>query len=137
MRMSKAKFNRLFKGAKNTKREKVGRVSVKPEMSSLEAQFALMWRSLGGPELVMQHRFHPVRKWRMDFAHLETMVAIEIHGGIYGMSRHTTGTGFRDDREKMNAAQSMGWVVFEVVTGFTLHEVEKILEFVRGRMNNG
>lgn len=136
MRMSKAKFNKLFKGAKEVKGDKVKKVSLPSEMSSLEADFALMWRGLGGPVLTPQHRFHPVRKWRLDFVHLETMVAIEVHGAIYTFGRHVRGKGFKDDREKINTAQQMGWTVFEVVTGFTVNDVEPILEFVRGRMNH-
>jgi len=40
--------------------------------SRLEARFELLWRAQGGPDLQKEFRFHPVRKWRADFAHLES-----------------------------------------------------------------
>jgi hypothetical protein len=40
--------------------------------SRLEARFELLWRAQGGPELEKEFRFHPIRKWRADFAHLES-----------------------------------------------------------------
>ena len=48
-------------------------------MSALERRFALCWRAVKGPELVVEHRF-AARRWRFDFAHLTTMTAIEIEG---------------------------------------------------------
>lgn len=62
-----------------------------------------------------EYRFHPTRRWRFDFAWPERMIAAEAHGGTYGWgkSRHTTATGFRGDREKMNAATLLGWKVYE------------------------
>ena len=48
--------------------------------SRLESKFALLWRSLGGPELKREFRFHPERKWRADFAHPASRTLIEIEG---------------------------------------------------------
>ena len=46
--------------------------------SRLEARFALYWRSLGGPPLAPEFRFDQERKWRADFAHVESRTLIEI-----------------------------------------------------------
>jgi very-short-patch-repair endonuclease len=66
----------------------------------------------GLPEPTTEHRFHPVRKWRMDFAWPEHKIALEVEGGVYSGGRHTRGAGFVKDCEKYNTAASMGWFVF-------------------------
>ncbi len=61
-----------------------------------------------------EYRFHPVRRWRFDFAFIGPYrkLAVEIEGGTWGTSRHTTATGFHNDCEKYNTAALMGWTVF-------------------------
>ena len=56
--------------------------------SRLESRFELLWRALGGPAFEKEFWFHPVRKWRADFAHLPSRTLIEIEGGIYVHGRH-------------------------------------------------
>ena len=60
--------------------------------------------------------FHPVRKWRFDYAWVELKVALEIHGGVFTNGRHTRGKGFSEDKVKMNSAQLLGWIVIEATT---------------------
>ena len=45
--------------------------------SHLERKFALLWKAHDGP-LPLRHEvpFHPTRKWRFDFAHAASKVAI-------------------------------------------------------------
>lgn len=77
-------------------------------------RLAIDLRALGIPDPVQEHRFHPSRRWRFDFAWIESRVAVEIDGGTFahsGYSRHTTGVGFRKDCEKLNAATVAGWRV--------------------------
>jgi len=62
-------------------------------------------------EYVREYRFHPVRRWRFDFA-FEGKIAAEIEGGTYSRGRHTRGSGFIKDCEKYNTAAAMGWRVF-------------------------
>lgn len=61
------------------------------------------------PLPVAEHRFHPDRKWRFDFAWPEHLVALEVEGAIWTGGRHTSGAGFVKDMEKYNAAAAMGW----------------------------
>ena len=82
--------------------------------STLEKKFALYWRAIRGPQLVAEHRFHPTRKWRFDFAHPASKVAIEVEGGTWGRGRHTRGSGYKADCEKYNAAVADGWAVFRI-----------------------
>ena len=58
-----------------------------------------------------EYRFHPLRKWRFDYAWPEKHIAVEIEGGIYTNGRHTRGGGFSGDMEKYNAAVLHGWAI--------------------------
>ena len=66
------------------------------------------------PEPVMEHKFHPKRRWRFDFAWPDHMVALEVEGGIWSGGRHTRGVGFIKDMEKYNQATLLGWRVLRV-----------------------
>ena len=82
--------------------------------SRLEKRFALYWRGLNGPELKPEHAFHPTRKWRFDFAHLQSRVAIEIEGGTWTRGGHSRGEGYQKDCEKYNEATRLNWRVFRL-----------------------
>lgn len=79
--------------------------------SRLEKRFELLWRAMGGPELVKEYRFHQSRKWRADFAHLPSRTLIEIEGGIWVNGRHNRAAGFAADLEKYLEAALDGWRV--------------------------
>jgi len=65
----------------------------------------------GLPPPVAEHRFHPVRKWRFDFAWPDRKVALEVEGGVFVQGRHSRGAGIRADIEKYNTATLLGWRV--------------------------
>jgi hypothetical protein len=73
--------------------------------------FSQILRGLGLPEPVTEHRFHPERRWRFDFAWPDLMVAVEVEGGVWVGGRHTRGKGFLADMEKYNHAAEAGWCV--------------------------
>jgi hypothetical protein len=73
------------------------------------------WIDNGLPVPAREHRFHPTRKWKFDFAFVNAKVAIEIDGGAWINGRHNRGSGFTKDLEKKNTAQSMGWLVLNFV----------------------
>jgi len=62
-------------------------------------------------EFEREYRFHPVRKWRFDFADPQRKIAVEVEGGIFTNGRHSRGSGMRSDMEKYNAATMLGWRV--------------------------
>ena len=101
--------------------------------SRLEARFELLWRAKGGPELEKEFRFHPVRRWRADFAHLESKTLIEIEGGIYVNGRHNRGAGFAADLEKYLEATLAGWQVVRLGPNeLTVECIGRLVSLVRG-----
>lgn len=49
------------------------------------------------------------RRWRMDFAWPVQRVGLEVDGAIWTRGRHTRGSGWLKDTEKLNTAAAMGW----------------------------
>lgn len=94
----------------------MGRVSVMPG-STLETQFALQLSRAGLPAPERELRFHPARKWRLDFAWPAALVAVEIDGGTWAQGRHTRGRGYEADCEKAAEAALAGWMVLRVTGG--------------------
>ena len=113
-----------------TRARKVFRGAKPP--SRLEKRFEMLWRAQGGPELEKEFRFHPVRKWRADFAHLPSRTLIEIEGGIYVNGRHNRGAGFAADLEKYLEASLAGWRVVRLGPNeLTLEHVGRLVSLVR------
>jgi len=117
------------------------------QTSELCQTFEEFWHSL---DLMTEFRFSkgfkfPTRKsdkpiqrqWRMDYIVLGTTIGIEIHGGVFGKKmRHTTGTGFTNDREKMNAAIMLGWKTFELSGPLmTQQYIDAIIEYSKGEVD--
>nr|DAJ25575.1 MAG TPA: restriction endonuclease [Caudoviricetes sp.] len=63
-------------------------------------------------DCVKEHKFHPKRKWRFDYAIPEHKIALEVEGGVWTGGRHVRAQGFLGDMEKYNTATLMGWRVF-------------------------
>ena len=72
---------------------------------------AFQVRAMKLPEPVREFQFHPVRKWRFDFAWPDKLLAAEFEGGTFVRGRHTRGKGFEADCEKYNRAVLHGWRV--------------------------
>ena len=104
--------------------------------SRLERKFLLYWQSLGGPVLEREYRFHPTRKWRADFAHVESRTLIEVEGGIYiaGGGRHNRAAGFLADLEKYLEASLAGWHVVRLADALiTAPNIERLIRAVHDR----
>ncbi len=91
------------------------RKAVRQSAGSKGELLAFQCRCLGLPVPVLEHRFHPVRRWRFDAGFLAEKLAVEIDGGIWIGGRHNTGTGYKADLEKLNEALCMGWRVLRVL----------------------
>jgi len=69
---------------------------------------------------VLEHHFHPTRRWRFDVAFPAHKLAVEIEGGAFTRGRHNRGVGFVKDMEKYNTAALLGWRVFRFTPGQVL-----------------
>ena len=78
--------------------------------------FKLLETKFKGVEVVKEYKFHPVRKWRFDYAFTKYLVAVEVDGGVWTGGRHINPAGYINDMEKLNTAASMGWLVLRITT---------------------
>lgn len=111
-------------------------------MSKAEELFARHVRAVGLPEPEREHRFHPTRRWRFDFAWPERKLAVEIEGvtyfgknknGTQKLGRHQTAKGMSGDCEKYGEAMLLGWNVYRctqdlVKNGSAIDTVLKLFE---------
>jgi hypothetical protein len=68
-----------------------------------------------------EYQFVPERGWRFDYAWPDSMVALEIEGGVYTGGRHVRGAGYEQDLDKYNEAALRGWKVIR----FSLSQILK------------
>ena len=102
------------------------------KQSAPEATFAMQCRVVG-IKVEPEFKFHPVRKWRADFAITDKMILIEIEGGVWIQGRHQTGKGFSADCEKYSHAALLGYRVFRFTTdmvnsGEAINMIEQTLK---------
>ena len=69
---------------------------------------------------VREFRFLKDRRWRLDFAFPDHMLAIEIEGGIWQQGRHNRAAGMEKDLEKYNTAAKLGWRVLRYSTAMVI-----------------
>jgi very-short-patch-repair endonuclease len=108
--------------------------------SRLESRFLFLWRVAQGPPLEREVKFHPSRRWRADFAHLDSRTLIEIEGGIFlaGGGRHNRGSGYAKDAEKYLEAALLGWTVLRLTrTQLELEVIERVVAHLRGKIDGG
>ena len=94
---------------------KSGEIRVRGSKSNEKAAIQKTLHELGF-KFETEYRFHPIRKWKFDWAIPSLKVAVEYEGIMAQKSRHTTVSGFTKDTEKYNAAQILGWVVLRYTT---------------------
>ena len=101
-------------------------------VSPAEALFAIHCRERGlVPEAEV--KFHPKRKWRVDFLFRKQALAVEIEGGTWSNGRHTRGKGFAADIAKYNELTKMGYRLLRYTTemvldGRAIEEVDALLK---------
>jgi very-short-patch-repair endonuclease len=85
------------------------------EHSYLEQQFERLLLRHQLPQPIREYKFHPMRKWRFDFAWPKIKLAVEIDGGTFGgpkmLGNHAIGKRYQQDCIKQNAAMMDGWAV--------------------------
>ena len=99
----------------------------------------LLQHDLKGLEIVKEHRFHPSRRWRFDYAITDFKIAIEVDGAVWVGGRHNRAAGYVADMEKLNTAASMGWLVLRITTDdrFYTKTMNLIKSTVEYRLNEG
>lgn len=102
-------------------------------MSDLEETLALLMRDAGLPEPVREYRFSPTRKFRLDFAWPAQKLGVEVQGGTWVKSGHTTGGGLERDYEKNNLCQILGWSLLmftrkTIESGYAVEMIRQALE---------
>lgn len=91
--------------------------------------FAQLW-----PDMEIEYRFDPTRRWRFDLAWPPHYLAMEIEGGIWTKGRHNRPLGFIKDMEKYNAATVQGWRILRVTPGMIYNgNAMLLLERILGR----
>ena len=98
------------------------KLQAKAKRDKHENRFLMLWKACGGPPLEREYRFAKDRKWRFDFAHPLSGVAIEVEGGTWSGGRHTRGSGYAADCEKYNEAAMSGWAVLRLTSEMITHE---------------
>jgi very-short-patch-repair endonuclease len=103
-------------GAGVERRTSLGRAAVtadvklpRPVESSIEAMFALQLRAARLPEPKREFAFCEGRKFRLDFAWPERLIAVEVQGMVHRIKER-----FEADIEKRALALLGGWRVLEV-----------------------
>jgi very-short-patch-repair endonuclease len=115
-----------------------------PRRSPAETLLAVQLEQAGIP-FEEEYRFHESRKWRADFAirryqlgGIPSLLLIEVDGGSWVAGRHTRGSGFEKDAEKLNAAAELGYRVLRytprmIESGEALEQIRRILSMKEDR----
>lgn len=80
--------------------------------SELEKLFELHWESLFPHlDLYAEQKLIPSRRFRFDFVHYPSRIAIEINGGNWIFGRHTRPDALNSEYEKVLLAAREGYTV--------------------------
>mgnify|MGYP000526499589 CR=1 FL=1 len=104
------KRRRPGKSLRKTTTRKPGRsIKEKKEFESyMEDIFKTNWDKYVGIHIHVQHKFHPTREYRFDFAFPEIKLAIEMQG--YGPG-HASFVEMVSDYNRHNEAVALGWTI--------------------------
>lgn len=111
-------------------------------MTPLQTAFETLYRQLGGVgEWRYNYRFLPGRRYELDYALPAIKTGVEVNGGQWMKSGHSSGRGLHRDADKQNLAILHGWVVFWLTTDMLSpnanpEHVARIVRYVRGRLHD-
>lgn len=71
------------------------------------------------------------RLFRFDLAWPVERVAVEVDGGVWAGGRHTRGSGFVKDMEKLNLAVLLGWRVLRYTPQDLKQRPAQVVEEIR------
>jgi very-short-patch-repair endonuclease len=104
-----------------------------------EEAFAYWCRALKLPMPQRNFRFHPTRRFEIDWAWPTLKVGIEIQGGIWVGGAHARPMNIVRDMTKHNLLLDFGWRVWhytpkEVVDGIAAEHLDKVLRAADTRL---
>lgn len=103
-------------------------------MTGNEKKFLWTWTAIAGPPLAQEYHFNRPARHRFDFAHLESLTAVEVEGGAWILGRHNRGKGFAADCRKYFDAGLAGWMVFRLTPEMiTVENCKRLAAFMAGR----
>lgn len=85
------------------------------------------------PSPTRNYRFHPTRKFEIDWAWPEFKIGVEIQGGIFMPGgAHSLPTNILRDMTKQNLLLDFGWRVWhytpsEVIKGIAIQHIDAVL----------
>ena len=102
-----------------------------------EAMFDLHLRAHKLDGWQREYRFDGTRRWRFDYAHPATKVAVEIEGGVWTSGRHSRGEGYTADCEKYSTAAVQGWRIIrattqQVISGLAIEWAKQCVQGAQG-----
>lgn len=109
-------------------------------ITSLEKAFLHWWRICGGEPLdwLFGQKIFPERpRMHVDFYNDTWRVAVEIDGGQWQKSGHSSGTGLRRDAEKLALCNKYGIKLYRLPTSMvTYDEVMKLYQELKPYLMN-
>lgn len=95
-----------------------------------------IFESFGLPKPVLEYRFHPKRRWRIDICYPDLKLAIEQEGGVFSFGRHTRPIGFAKDMEKYNALTELGWHLLRYQPNkFDYEQIKRVYDMLDSKKN--
>lgn len=89
------------------------------------------------PLTVAEYKFHPERRYLFDYCWPCYSVAVDIQGGIYinpaskgRRSGHVSPKGMENDMEKINLAQSCGWIMLQFAPNHIRQKPRYVVEVI-------
>lgn len=95
----------------------------RPGQRDKSAAFGMLWARFHQDmeQPVAQYQFCPTRKWRCDWAFVESRLIVEIEGGLWTGGGHSRGSGVKRDIERSNWMAANDWRLLR----FTTNELQE------------
>jgi very-short-patch-repair endonuclease len=94
--------------------------------------FTRICKSIGLPEPIAEYKFHPKRRWRIDYAFPDVFLACELEGGAWKNGRHNRPFGFINDIEKYNNLTENGWHLLRYIPQkIDYDQIKKVYEILK------
>lgn len=105
-------MRRIYKASKAKPKK---RAVVQPDLEGMLLEQLLEAGLADG--IKRQYKFHPRRRWKVDFYYPDHRLIIEVEGGAFVGGRHVRGKGYEKDCEKYNAITLAGYRLLRYTGG--------------------